>query len=40
VDRLTALLQVGVAREEQPHYLKIMARPGADLDSLVDFAWA
>jgi hypothetical protein len=37
VDRLTALLQVGVAREEQPHYLKIMARPGVDVDSLVDF---
>jgi hypothetical protein len=36
-DKLTALLQVGVAREEQPHYLKIMARPDADLDSLVGF---
>jgi hypothetical protein len=34
---LAALLQVGVAREDQPHYLKIMARPGADVDSLVDF---
>jgi hypothetical protein len=36
-DRLAALLQVGVAREDQPHYLKIMARPGADLGPLVGF---
>ncbi len=34
---LSALLQVGVAREEQPHYLKILARPGADVDPIVDF---
>jgi hypothetical protein len=34
---LAALLQVGVAREDQPHYLKILARPGADVDPLVDF---
>jgi hypothetical protein len=34
---LLALLQVGVAREDQPHYLKIMARPGADTAPLVDF---
>ena len=27
--RSTAFLQVGVAKEDQPHYLKIMARPGA-----------
>ena len=32
-----ALLQVGVAREDQPHYLKIMARPDTDVSSLVDF---
>ena len=36
-DNLSGLLQVGVAREEQPHYLKVMARPGADVDSLVDY---
>ena len=36
-DNLAALLQVGVAREEQPHYLKIMARPGADVEQLVEF---
>jgi hypothetical protein len=34
---LSALLQVGVAREDQPHYLKILARPGADVDPIVDF---
>lgn len=34
---LAALLQVGVACEEQPHYLKILARPGANVDPLVDF---
>jgi hypothetical protein len=36
-DKLEALLQVGVAREEQPHYLKVMARPGADVAPLVGF---
>jgi hypothetical protein len=36
-DGLEALLQVGVAREEQPHYLKILAKPGADVAPLVDF---
>jgi hypothetical protein len=36
-ENLAALLQVGVAREEQPHYLKIMARAGADVEQLVDF---
>ncbi len=35
--RLDALLQVGVAKEDQPHYLKIVARPGADVGPLVDF---
>jgi len=34
---ITALLQLGVAREEQPHYLKILARPEADSAPLVDF---
>jgi hypothetical protein len=32
-----ALVQVGVAREEQPHYLKIMARPETDVSPLVSF---
>jgi hypothetical protein len=34
---VVALLQVGVAREDQPHYLKIMARPEIDVASFVDF---
>jgi hypothetical protein len=36
-DDLQALLQVGVAQEEQPHYLKIVAKPGADLSQLIEF---
>ena len=35
--RLDALLQVGVAKEDQPHYLKIMARPDADTTALVEY---
>jgi hypothetical protein len=35
--RLDALLQVGVAKEDQPHYLKIMARPDADTMPLVEY---
>jgi hypothetical protein len=34
---LDGFLQVGVAKEDQPHYLKIVARPGADVTNLVDF---
>lgn len=34
---IAGLLQVGVAREEQPHYLKILARPGVDVGPLVDY---
>jgi hypothetical protein len=34
---LDAFLQVGVAKEDQPHYLKILARPGNDVGPLVDF---
>jgi hypothetical protein len=34
---LRALLQVGVACEDQPHYLKVMAVPGADVAPIVDF---
>jgi hypothetical protein len=36
-DGLAGLLQVGVAREDNPHYLKVMARPGADVEPLLDF---
>jgi hypothetical protein len=35
---LDAFVQVGVAKEDQPHYLKVIARPGVDVTSLVDFA--
>jgi hypothetical protein len=35
---LDAFLQVGVAKEDQPHYLKVMARPGVDVGDLVTFA--
>jgi hypothetical protein len=31
------LLQLGVAREEQPHYLKVLARPEAEVTQLVSF---
>jgi hypothetical protein len=34
---LDALLQVGVAKEDQPHYLKVVAQPGFDVGQLVDF---
>lgn len=30
-------VQIGVAREDQPHYLKVLARPGIDVGELVDF---
>ena len=30
-------VQIGVAREDQPHYLKVLARPGTDVGDLVDF---
>jgi hypothetical protein len=34
---LRGLLQLGVAREEQPHYLKVLARPETDVSALVGF---
>ncbi len=34
---LQAFLQVGVAKEDQPHYLKIIARPEADTGPLIQF---
>ncbi len=36
--QLNAFVQVGVAKEDQPHYLKVMTRPGCDATSLVRFA--
>lgn len=33
-----AFLQVGVAKEDQPHYLKVIARPEADAVPLIRFA--
>lgn len=36
--QLDAFVQIGVAKEDQPHYLKVMARPGADVSDLVDYA--
>jgi hypothetical protein len=35
--QLDGFVQVGVAKEDQPHYLKVLARPEADTSSLVDF---
>ncbi len=35
---LAAVVQIGVAREDQPHYLKILARSDTDTADLVDFA--
>ncbi len=35
--QVQALLQLGVAREEQPHYLKVMARAETDVTPLVSF---
>jgi hypothetical protein len=34
---LDAFLQVGVAKEDQPHYLKVVARPGVDVGPIVEF---
>ncbi len=36
--QLDACVQVGVAKEDQPHYLKVMARPEADIGPLVRYA--
>jgi hypothetical protein len=35
--QLDAYLQVGVAKEDQPHYLKVVARPDVDVSDLIDF---
>jgi hypothetical protein len=34
---LDGFVQVGVAKEDQPHYLKVLARPEVDPSSLIDF---
>ena len=34
---LDGYVQVGVAKEDQPHYLKLIARPEADVTELIDF---
>lgn len=36
--QLDAFLQVGVAKEDQPHYLKVVARPEAEVAPLLRFA--
>lgn len=35
---ISAFVQVGVAKEDQPHYLKLLARPDADVADLTAFA--
>lgn len=35
--QLQAFLQVAVAKEEQPHYLKVLAGPGVDVEPLARF---
>ncbi len=34
---LQGFVQVGVAKEDQPHYLRVLARPGPDAEPLVRF---
>ena len=36
--QLDAFVQIGVAKEDQPHYLKVLARPDVDVADLTDFA--
>jgi hypothetical protein len=35
--QLDAFIQVGVAHEDQPHYLRVMGRPEADLTDMIAF---
>src|SRR5207249_3864595 len=35
--QLDGFVQVGVAKEDQPHYLKVVARPGVDASDLVRY---
>jgi hypothetical protein len=34
--RLDAFIQIGVAREDQPHYLRLLGRPDVDLSDLIN----
>ena len=34
---LDAYIQIGVAKEDQPHYLKLIARPEADVTDVIEF---
>ena len=34
---LNGFIQLGVSREDQPHYLRVMGRPEADVAALIDF---
>jgi hypothetical protein len=36
--QLDAFVQIGVAKEDQPHYLKVMARPEADIAPVIRYA--
>jgi hypothetical protein len=36
--QLDAFAQIGVAKEDQPHYLKLIVRPGADASAIARFA--
>ena len=36
--QLDAFVQVGVAKEDQPHYLKVMARPEASAEAIIRYA--
>jgi hypothetical protein len=36
--RLDGFVQLGIAREDQPHYLRVLVRPEVDSAALVDFA--
>ncbi len=36
--QLDAFVQIGVAKEDQPHYLKLIVRPGADGSEMARFA--
>ena len=35
--KLDGFIQIGVAREDQPHYLRLMGRPDIDLGDLIGF---
>jgi hypothetical protein len=35
--KLDGFIQIGVAREDQPHYLRLLGRPDVDLSQLIAF---